>query len=743
MEPRIQTLLSASSPDRNSQHLPPPAIPRRPPLPVEPSAVGEEPWTNNNPNGCNDYIRNEHLVSAARPQLLPRQKSSVPIAEVLNDDGPTTFHNLPPVSTNNPPPFSGRLADLITEPDTQRSKRRKLDGARNELNSLTLPKPPPLKKNVNRRHLIPPLLQGLHHPPPLPPQGRLFPPITEQRGDLGDRLRSPVREAGRHTDRARDNEPVLDRSEGNKGRETQRDQAGFFSHKDIVEGGERIEENQRKSKEKAKRNKWTEEETKDLLRGVSRFGIGSWKRILKCPDYTFHGRTAVDLKDRFRTCCGDNGKNSNKKTGTSQDSEKGDKSSAQESNGRDKAQASDPQPPEASSASANPVKKAKSKTDRVGAAKLAELGIDKPFEKSKRRDRKQFTDKDDENLLKGFERHGSVWHFIRSDPELGFQSRHPTDLRDRFRIKYPEKYAQAGYKLKPKDAGKQKEKTTITDSSDKRNARRGVQDRAPPTLTTSAAWTAPSSGTHTLLPPPVNNYSSSFDDFGDRASEDDADGSYSPITLSRNIFDWADANNYQTNTTLPSLSADINPSFLSSIDSANTNSQTAFKPPTKGWTSATALAVTSSYNNTINPLSTLQLPPALALHSNYMPPPPASTSSTTLAPISVSSARPSSNINPRLLTPNLPTIIIPNVPAASARSAMHNLPRPAELLSGLDRERERDVRGGTEHQSAVQNTQGQPGEEYHSRWPNVAGLEEGLGERSLLNSSVRGRGWEE
>ncbi|PVH97603.1 hypothetical protein DM02DRAFT_468471, partial [Periconia macrospinosa] len=49
-----------------------------------------------------------------------------------------------------------------------------------------------------------------------------------------------------------------------------------------------------------KRNKWSEQETKDLLVGVSRFGIGNWKKILQCPDFTFNQRTAVDLKDRFR-----------------------------------------------------------------------------------------------------------------------------------------------------------------------------------------------------------------------------------------------------------------------------------------------------------------------------------------------------------------------------------------------------------------------------------------------------------
>jgi hypothetical protein len=37
-------------------------------------------------------------------------------------------------------------------------------------------------------------------------------------------------------------------------------------------------------------------------------------------------------------------------------------------------------------------------------------------------------------------------------------------------------------------------------------------------------------------------------------------------------------------------------------------------------------------------------------------------------------------------TPNLPTIVFPHVPVTSARTTVHNLPKPADLLSGLDLE---------------------------------------------------------
>ena len=47
-----------------------------------------------------------------------------------------------------------------------------------------------------------------------------------------------------------------------------------------------------------KRRKWNEEETKWLADGVEKFGAGNWATILK--GYPFKGRTAVNLKDRWR-----------------------------------------------------------------------------------------------------------------------------------------------------------------------------------------------------------------------------------------------------------------------------------------------------------------------------------------------------------------------------------------------------------------------------------------------------------
>ena len=51
------------------------------------------------------------------------------------------------------------------------------------------------------------------------------------------------------------------------------------------------------------RKDWTEEETQQLLKGVAIYGKGKWKKILGNGGLTFNPhRTAVDLKDRYRTC---------------------------------------------------------------------------------------------------------------------------------------------------------------------------------------------------------------------------------------------------------------------------------------------------------------------------------------------------------------------------------------------------------------------------------------------------------
>lgn len=71
------------------------------------------------------------------------------------------------------------------------------------------------------------------------------------------------------------------------------------------------------------------------------------------------------------------------------------------------------------------------------------------FSKAKRKDRTPFSKTEDTNLLIGFGKYGGKWSSIQKDESLGLQHRRSTDLRDRFRNAFPEKYVGAGFKPPP------------------------------------------------------------------------------------------------------------------------------------------------------------------------------------------------------------------------------------------------------------------------------------------------------
>jgi hypothetical protein len=76
---------------------------------------------------------------------------------------------------------------------------------------------------------------------------------------------------------------------------------------------------------------------------------------------------------------------------------------------------------------------------------LASLGIPEPqVTKSKRRSRRPFTTAEDEALLKGYAVHGFQWTLIQQDARLNLSHRKATDLRDRFRTKFPHAYRDGG-----------------------------------------------------------------------------------------------------------------------------------------------------------------------------------------------------------------------------------------------------------------------------------------------------------
>ncbi|QCT69620.1 hypothetical protein E1952_14950 [Staphylococcus aureus] len=69
--------------------------------------------------------------------------------------------------------------------------------------------------------------------------------------------------------------------------------------------------------------------------------------------------------------------------------------------------------------------------------------------KAQRRPRRNFTDEEDEALLRGFREQGPSWVSICKDEVFREHGRTPTDLRDRLRTRFPEKYAQAGLASRP------------------------------------------------------------------------------------------------------------------------------------------------------------------------------------------------------------------------------------------------------------------------------------------------------
>lgn len=159
---------------------------------------------------------------------------------------------------------------------------------------------------------------------------------------------------------------------------------------------------------------WTEEETRNLMEGCKRFGVGNWKKILTDPSLHFNCRTAVDLKDRFRTSF----------------------------------------PEEYSRLYPN------ARTHKV---KRATSGGSVPsLIKVSRKERRAFTADEDERLLQGFMAHGPAWSKIQKDTSLGLGDRRSTDLRDRFRNAFPDRYTAAGYKGRSSGSTKSSTATSTT-----------------------------------------------------------------------------------------------------------------------------------------------------------------------------------------------------------------------------------------------------------------------------------------
>ncbi|KAM0508169.1 hypothetical protein ACHAP8_000379 [Fusarium lateritium] len=282
---------------------------------------------------------------------------------------------------------------------------------------VQLPQPLKKQKATQQAPVMPPIINGLHEPPP---HAALFPPISSESFNTSDGPQMKV----------------LPEILSEFAQPSQEIDTDFIISK------------ARKRNAKPRR-KWSEEETSHLLLGVNRHGVGKWTSILEDTDFTFNGRTAGDLKDRFRTCCPNELRKSNRSIETELPPWSG---RDMPPKGKtdvhlekiliegDAAFAKDATLTPQQDTDKSPNKKKKSRAHRKKMEDLVELGIHEPFKKSRRRERRPFTEQDDTEILEGLDIHGPAWTKIQRDPRFHLSSRQPTDLRDRVRNKYADVY---------------------------------------------------------------------------------------------------------------------------------------------------------------------------------------------------------------------------------------------------------------------------------------------------------------
>nr|POE89963.1 telomere-associated protein 1 [Quercus suber] len=377
----------------------------------------------------------------------------------------------------------------VPSADGRPSKRRKSgpgpnDAADVNTGSLDLPKLP--VRSSTKRMRIPPTLSGLHQPPPdarllpsisveQPPKARVPPSVEEINATSLQDTATKTTQA-----KPRCNSPMTG---------------------------------------KTKRNKWSEDETAYLLKGVARLGVGNWTKILECSEYHFDCRTALDLRDRFRVCRPQDYKDprgASSRYVIDQDSD-------------DVARGT--------------------KSERKSSTELRALGIEQPFTKVRRRKRTKYTPSEDQMLWEGFEKHGNMWAVILDHGKDVFQShRTATDLRDRFRTRYPERYAQTGLAPRPEvfPAPPQRQKDTkAADLQTKTSIQTSVTK---PNKSTANApdlsFSASVEESRPLLPkraPPnsIFPYHDVFFGAPFDSAADDHEPEAQSIVLDRGILDWA------------------------------------------------------------------------------------------------------------------------------------------------------------------------------------------------------------
>ncbi|KAK3711878.1 hypothetical protein LTR37_009396 [Vermiconidia calcicola] len=409
------------------------------------------------------------------------------------------------------------------------AKRRKPGDSK----ALDLPRLPTVRNGAKRLR-IPPTLSGLHQPPP---DAGLLPSMS---------VDQPVK--------------LCEQPVAPEPRYVADSQMAVPTSKIHSEVYSKPPSQQESTRSKPKRNKWTDAETKDLLKGVAKFGI----------DYKFERRTALDLKDRFRICCPDDYRTKRKSK-----------------------QYSDHQAV-LHSKPASPVEKGSgsSRSERKSSLELRDIGIAEPFKKSNRRKRTAYSVAEDQALLKGFQKYGNTWAAIQQDVELSLGHRKSTDLRDRFRTRFPEHYEKAGLTPRPASFPKRPDRGDEQVTEDEREACAPVQEVAvakpsqykseAPRTGREAKESLPAKALRKQIPTSLLHDSDVF--WG--APFDSEDTENERITLDRRILDWP--------SNLPKPAASVDQLAKSGTDSFGTlNTQRPAAPPYTAQPTGTVAALPS------------------------------------------------------------------------------------------------------------------------------------------------------
>lgn len=343
------------------------------------------------------------------------------------------------------------------------NKRPRLDyddvAANDEYRHLPLPSQKEAQHAGRTKPLLPAMVTGLHEPPPT---AALLPSMATEKmlsksPKKDSRLQvEPAGTGNARRTQGRPPERMLNSPEITNMPLPPRVNTLIAANEQEIKGPRPAETKKKEPSAKSRRTpkRWTEGETEQLMQGVRKHGIGKWKQILADPDLKFDRRSSVDLKDRFRVRLPDAYRDRDmavdeKSTvqvivepGESNDSAQEFPSSNTPKSSRQTDQRTFPgsllstseQGPQPASGSTLP-NATPDEDVAPGSAVVSKI---------QRRKRRPWTTVEDNDLLRGVQRHGFQWTMIHDDASLNLSHRKATDLRDRIRNMFPDGYKNAG-----------------------------------------------------------------------------------------------------------------------------------------------------------------------------------------------------------------------------------------------------------------------------------------------------------